>query len=45
MSDLSELAEEAKEFTDEYENWDGNISSKQANRYLKITQKLTSMLE
>jgi hypothetical protein len=45
ISDLAELTEKAEDFADEYEDWDGNITNQQANRYLKITQKLTSILE
>lgn len=45
ISELAELAKEAAEFAEEYSDISGEMSSKQANRYLKITQKLNSILE
>lgn len=44
MGDLGKLAEQAEEFVEEWEDFDGNMTSKQLERYTQITLKLSSAL-
>ena len=43
--DLAELAEKASDFADECEQWDGEMTEKRAERYLRITMKLSDIVE
>ena len=44
MGDLGKLAEQAEEFAEEWEDFDGNMTSKQLERYTQITLKLSSAM-
>lgn len=44
LEELQELAEEAAEFAEEYEDFDGEMSQKQVERYLKITKKMSDAM-
>lgn len=44
LDDLEELAEEAAEFEEVFEDFDGEMSEKQMERYLKITKKMSDAM-
>lgn len=44
LDDLEELAEEAAEFEEVFEDFDGEMSQKQVERYLKITKEMSDAM-